>query len=365
MMNQPWHLIELPWGVVHDISATLSGTGSATASVTVDVISAATLTGIGSLVGDVNLDILTDSTLTGLGDATADVNTTSEARLAVSSNDLQPWHLLLLPTAIIVHDISATLTGNGALTASVSLDISASVVLSGTGTLSSSVSIDVIVSSIFTGTGALTSSVVLDIPASSILTGSGALTGSVTTQPEIHADMPGNGTLSATVTVVSSAQPTPGSYKPRVTDYPKLPKYDRVRRRVVKVHAVLVNLKLRLSLRARVTSLINIAASLIVRGALKAKVSVETTLYEIKLTTKNTHKATVLVVHNISSILRARASSTATVFINTLPESKLTARIKATASVDIDTENEDLALLFDDIAEFLDSVDDETLVGVQ
>lgn len=278
-------------------------------------------------------------------------------------------------TDVVIHDISATLTGTGSLTGTVYLDISITTVLSGTGTLTavvtldviatatltgngaltSNVSTDIITSAALSGTGALTSSVGLDIPTSSTLSGTGAATGSVTTQPEIHADMPGNGNATGTVTVVSSAQPTPGSYKPRVTDYPKLPKYDRVRRRVakipVKVHAVLANLKLRSSLQATVISLINIAASLVAHTTLKAKVSIETTLYKVRLHARSTHNASVSIIHDITATFTVKKNAVNSLLVSILPEVKLT--VKTQVNEEIDTENEDLMLLFDDITEFL------------
>lgn len=317
--------------VIHDISATVTGTGSLTASVYLDIPITAIISGTGTLTAAVTVDVIA----------------------------------------------AATLSGTGSLTSAVSIDIITGAVLSGTGSATGAVSLEISTSAALTGSGALTSSVVLDIPTAATISGTGTLTAGVTTQPEIHADMPGNGSLTATVTVQGVVLTSGGGkwFKPSRYRRYELPKYDRV---IPKKKLLSVAGKLAATLAAKVGYVVN---NVLVNASLVAKVSVDwvvrssSIIYvRASLIAKSGIDATLRLRTKISarSTLLARRSSsrsiigTAVSLININAQSRFGLSPKTRSTVTISRDDEELALLFGDIAEFLSEHEtDEAIVGVK
>lgn len=203
------------------VAATLSGSGTLSATTAINATSPATLAGAGTLTATATPGLARTGSFSGAGTLTADTSgTVTTTGQATGSGTLTATASYTLTVAASLNGAgalgaataangaqAAALTGSGALTATVAA-VSVSAALSGTSTLAATGSPALTATGNLSGSGALAGSTVAEGGASANLSGVGVLTATTATTLAVAANLQAAGTLTAATTGGASATAT-------------------------------------------------------------------------------------------------------------------------------------------------------------
>jgi hypothetical protein len=169
-------------------TASLSGAGSFSASVTINTPVTASISGVGSLSGAVTLSVPVNASLAGVGSISGDVTLTIPLGAALAgagglSGSLEGGAV----------DIAAALAGVGSLTADVTVSVPVTLALSSAGSQTAALTVSVPLGAVLQGAGDAAASVTMTVPLTGALGGGSGIDGNPTIFTPIAAVLSGTG----------------------------------------------------------------------------------------------------------------------------------------------------------------------------